>query len=156
MPAHLRTQAVIKRGGAGAFAVFPVLISFATRAYTGCMNLRFAVAAICFSSISAFAQGFEASVSGGESRFGSTADIGNSTDVSTDPQYSIHGSFQLAFRMTLNPYCFFGHEFGYAYNHSSLNVPPITTTTGLAGQSVSQPFAETVSIHQGFYDFWPM
>jgi outer membrane protein with beta-barrel domain len=117
------------------------------------MGLRPALAALFLFSTLGFAQSFEASVSGGESRFGSTANLGNSTDVPTDPQYNIHGGFQLAFRMTLNPYRFFGHEFGYAYNHSSLNIPPIAISNGLAGQSVSQPATETVSIHQGFYDF---
>jgi opacity protein-like surface antigen len=84
------------------------------------------------------AQVGELSVSGGVSRFGgaglgSTVDqLGNTIPVTLDD------GFRLVFRFTLNTYRFMGHEFGYAYSHSNLN---------LAGVKAAMP------IHQGFYNF---
>ncbi|HLK50912.1 MAG TPA: outer membrane beta-barrel protein [Bryobacteraceae bacterium] len=109
------------------------------------------IAGLLFSSLG-FGQSFEAAISGGTSRFGD-AKLGTATGISSDPQYVMKDGFRLTFRMTLNSWRFFGHEFGYSYNHTSLDVPPITTSTGLAGTTTSPAQTISVPIHQGFYDF---
>lgn len=86
----------------------------------------------------ATAQVAEFSVSGGVSRFGS-ASLGNTVDQLGNPvAVTLDNGFRLILRFTLNTYRFMGHEFGYAYSHSNLNI---------AGAKNSMP------IHQGFYDF---
>src|SRR5437868_115844 len=86
------------------------------------------------------AQVAEISVSGGVSRFGN-ATLGTSTDQSGSvTKVTVNNGFRLGARLTLNTYKFMGHEFGYAYNHSGVNL-------GSAGGSVP------MSIQQGFYDF---
>jgi len=86
----------------------------------------------------ATAQVAEFSVSGGVSRFGN-ASLGNTVDQLGNPvAVTIDNGFRLTLRFTLNTYRFMGHGFGYAYNHSNLNI---------AGVKSSMP------IHQGFYDF---
>ncbi len=85
------------------------------------------------------AQVGEISVSGGVSRF-SGASLGSTLDSAGNVvgNVSINDGFRLAVRFTLNTYRFAGHEFGYAYNHSGVN---------LGGQKVP------MSIQQGFYNF---
>jgi len=56
--------------------------------------------------------------------------------------YELDNGFRLAFRLTLNPQRFFGHEIGYAYNRTSLK---FSDSTGSA--------SEGMAIHQGFYNF---
>lgn len=112
------------------------------------MRYPYILLAGCLFSSIGLAQSFEASVSGGVSRFGD-AQLGTATGVPTDPQYVMKNGFRLAFRMTLNTWRFFGHEFGYAYNHTSLDVPSIT----VVGQGTSPAQNISVPIHQGFYDF---
>jgi opacity protein-like surface antigen len=114
--------------------------------------MRYALLLGCLFSSLGVCQSFEASISGGETRFGD-AKLGTATSVPTDPQYVMKDGFRLTFRMTLNSWRFFGHEFGYAYNHTSLDVPPITTNTGLAGVTTTPAQNISVPIHQGFYDF---
>lgn len=114
--------------------------------------MRYALLLGCLFSSCAFSQSFEASISGGQTRFGD-AKLGTATGVATDPQYVMKDGFRLTFRMTLNSWRFFGHEFGYAYNHTSLDVPPITTSSGLAGVTTTPATTISVPIHQGFYDF---
>lgn len=104
-----------------------------------------------FSSF-AWAQSFEASISGGVSRFGG-AQLGTPNSDPTSGQYVMKDGFRLAFRMTLNTWRFFGNEFGYAYNHTSLDVPAITSSTGLAGTTTTPATSISVPIHQGFYNF---
>jgi len=118
------------------------------------MLLRSGLAACFLFSSFAFAQSFEASVSGGRSDFTGNKSLGTIGFDPNGPQYKMVDGFRLAFRITLNQGRFFGHEVGYAYNHTSLEVPAGTTTTGLGGQTVVTP-AQDVSmrIHQGFYDF---
>jgi opacity protein-like surface antigen len=102
--------------------------------------MRFAVVTLIFFAgvVLASAQVAEISISGGVSRFGGTSlgttqdQLGNTVPVTLDD------GFRLAFRFTLNTYRFMGHEFGYAYSHSNLNI---------AGLKESTP------IHQGFYNF---
>lgn len=85
----------------------------------------------------ATAQVGELSVSGGVSRFGG-ASLGSAGSTATDSPIKIGDGFRLNVRFTLNTYRFFGHEFGYAYNRSNIDI---------AGQKTAVP------IHQGFYDF---
>ena len=86
----------------------------------------------------ALAQMGEVSLSLGKSimrnnSLGSTLDaLGNAVSAPLDT------NLHLALRMTVNNSRFFGHEFGYAYNRSSLK---------FGSESVGMP------IHQGFYDF---
>jgi opacity protein-like surface antigen len=95
--------------------------------------------AVLFAGVGlASAQVAEFSVSGGVSRFGN-ANLGNTVDQAGNAAaVTIDNGFRLTFRFTLNTYKFMGHEFGYAYNHSNLNI---------AGSKSSMP------IHQGFYNF---
>ncbi len=84
---------------------------------------------------------------------------------STDPasgNYNMKGGFRLNLRMTLNSWRFLGHEFGYAYNRTSLNIPETTVTaTGTVvtgpptGVFTTTTPAQSISVpaHQGFYDF---
>ena len=85
----------------------------------------------------ASAQVGEISVSGGVSRFGS-ASLGTFLVGDAIGNTTIKDGFRLGFRFTLNTYRFAGHEFGYAYNHSGVDI---------GGQNVP------MSIQQGFYDF---
>jgi opacity protein-like surface antigen len=90
------------------------------------------------SATMALAQMGEVSLSFGKSimrnnSLGSTIDaLGDAVNAPLD------ANFHLALRMTVNNSRFFGHEFGYAYNRSSLQI---------GSSSVGMP------IHQGFYDF---
>src|SRR6202158_3268823 len=99
-----------------------------------------AAAAVFFACATfARAQVGEFSLSGGVSRFGN-ANLGTSTDASGNTvNNTIDNGFRLTFRFTLNTYRFAGHELGYAYNRSGVQLGP--------SQSVS------LSIQQGFYDF---
>jgi hypothetical protein len=99
-----------------------------------------AAVAIFFAGLGlASAQVGEISVSGGVSRFGS-ASLGTSLDQSGNVigNAAIKDGFRLGFRFTLNTYRFAGHEFGYAYSRSGVDI---------GGQNVP------MSIQQGFYDF---
>src|SRR3982751_5843713 len=84
---------------------------------------------ICAAS-SAFGQTAEFTVSGGHDNL-TNKDIGSG--------YSLDSGFHVAFRLTLNTGNWIGHEGGYAYNRSHLN---------LNGQDTGG-----MAIHQGFYDF---
>jgi opacity protein-like surface antigen len=116
----------------------------------------------CLAACSAVAcaQTFEASVSGGQTLIPSkNAAIGSDT---AGNQYVIQDGISIGLRMTINPSRFFGHEFGYIYNHTSLTVPAATTVgtgVGLPGQPGSTTTTTTpaqsigIPAHQGFYDF---
>src|SRR5882762_10078963 len=87
----------------------------------------------------ASAQVAEFSLSGGVSRFGVTS-LGTNVDPAGNvSKFTINNGFRLTFRFTLNTYKFMGHEFGYAYNRSGVNL----------GTGGTVP----MSIQQGFYDF---
>ena len=90
-------------------------------------------------AVLAQAQVGEFSLSGGVSRFGN-ANLGAATDSSGNPLgvATLENGFRLTFRFTINTYRFAGHEFGYAYNRSSIKLPGSNNPT---------------TIHQGFYDF---
>jgi opacity protein-like surface antigen len=104
------------------------------------------LALFCASSGPLFAQAFEASGS-----FGQTVFPGGSKNLGSG--YTMNDGFAMALRMTLNSWRFFGTEFGYGYNHTSVGIPA-STSIGLPGQ-VTQIPAQTISvpIHQGFGDF---
>jgi hypothetical protein len=97
----------------------------------------FAVALLVSSP--ALAQVGEISVSGGVSRIGDR--IGTLSEAASD-FYEMSSGFRLAFRFTINPSRFLGHEFGYAYNRSKLQ----PEEGGTDADEISIP------IHQGFYN----
>ena len=85
------------------------------------------------------AQVAELAVSGGVSRFGK-ASLGSNVDqAGNTTNTTVKDGFRLAVRFALNTYRFAGHEFGYAYNHSGVDL----------GDGSTVP----MSIQQGFYDF---
>src|SRR5258705_6276132 len=96
----------------------------------------------------AFGQNFEVAVSGGQSIFsGATKNLGTISTNPTDAQYEMRDGFRLAVRMAINPYRFFGYEFGYAYNRTSIGVPASTgTTIGLPGQTTAATPAQNISV----------
>ena len=117
---------------------------------------RFLLAALVACAPAVFSQGFEASVSGGESYIPSkSANIGTVTSDITSGTYQLKDGFRIALRMTLNQWRFMGHEIGYAYNHTSLDSPASALSTGgisLPGNT-SAPTNSGLAAHQGFYDF---
>jgi hypothetical protein len=84
--------------------------------------------------MAASGQVFEGSVSGGQSLI---------SDKELGGGYSLDDGFRIAFRITLNNWAFFGHEFGYAYNRTHLNFSEGGITQDAGG----------MAIHQGFYNF---
>src|SRR3954454_14285343 len=91
---------------------------------------RLVLAASLACSSLAFAQSFEASIGGGQARFPTkNADIGTATADPAGGSYKMKDGFRLVFRMTLNSWRLLGHEFGYAYNRTSLSAPAATVTT---------------------------
>jgi opacity protein-like surface antigen len=113
-------------------------------------------------SAAAVAQSFEAGASFG------TADIAEkNASLGTDPtsagggEYKMRGGFRFGFRMALNQWRFFGHEFGYTYSRTSIDLPA-STSIG-TGSGPAQPGSGVVTVtttsnisvpsHQGFYDF---
>lgn len=101
---------------------------------------RCAAVAVLFAGAGlASAQVAEFSLSGGVSRFGSTSLGTNVDSAGNTSKVTINNGFRLVFRFSLNNYKFMGHEFGYAYNRSGVNL----------GTGGSVP----MSIQQGFYDF---
>ena len=68
------------------------------------------------------AQVAELAVSGGVSRFGK-ASLGSNVDQSGNTtNATVKDGFRLAVRFALNTYRFAGHEFGYAYNRSGVDL----------------------------------
>jgi len=100
-------------------------------------------------STAAFSQSFEASFSGGQSRFPSkNAEIGTADTSPTSGTYKMEDGVRFGFRMTLNSWRFMGHEFGYAYSRTAIEAPAtVSSGTAIPAQSISVPS------HQGFYDF---
>jgi opacity protein-like surface antigen len=83
------------------------------------------------------AQSAEFAVIGGVSRL-NNSNIGTLVDANGVSNYSLGDGWRIGFRMTLNNWRFFGHEFGYGYNRSQLRTS--TQEQGMA-------------IHQGLYTF---
>ena len=68
------------------------------------------------------AQVAELAVSGGVSRFGK-ASLGSNVDqAGNTTNATVKDGFRLAVRFALNTYRFAGHEFGYAYNRSGVDL----------------------------------
>lgn len=95
-----------------------------------------AVALFLFAGVLS-AQMAEVAISGGASALSNKV-LGTYSSTT----YSLDNGFRLAFRFTLNPQTFFGHEVGYAYNRTSLKYGDSTSST-----------SEGMAIHQGFYNF---
>ncbi len=97
---------------------------------------------ILFSMLSlgcAFAQVGEISLSFGKSSFGNKSlgeliDSAGSTSI-----VDANSDFHLSLKMTINSWRYFGHEFGYNYNHGNLKIDGAD--------------AGGLTVHQGFYDF---
>jgi opacity protein-like surface antigen len=102
---------------------------------------RIVLAFVLLGGTTAFAQVFEIGVTGGESLLRKSTlapvDLGGGSTVNTE----LTNGFRLGFRMALNTYRFFGHEFGYAYNRTQLKF------------ETTPPQELGMAIHQGFYDF---
>ncbi|MBM3773952.1 MAG: porin family protein [Acidobacteria bacterium] len=109
--------------------------------------MRFLILLLCVCP-AVLAQVGEISISGGVSRFGD-GDLGTLSEPATSPRATIDGGFSLAVRLTLNTYRFFGHEFGYSYSRSTVNVP----AAPVAGQPVQPAQEYSVPVHQGVYNF---
>lgn len=60
--------------------------------------------------------------------------------IGTNPDINMEGGFRFGFRVTLNNWRFFGHEFGYAYNRMKWEIANGGGEQGTAG-------------HQGLYHF---
>src|SRR5260370_33840735 len=68
------------------------------------------------------AQGAELSVRGGVSRFGK-ASLGSNVDqAGNTTNTTVKDGLRRAVRFALNTYRVAGHEFGYAYNHSGVDL----------------------------------
>ena len=92
-------------------------------------------------SLPVLAQNFEIGAHGGQSLIsnGGLGTISAAQQAISD--FSLKDGFRLGFRVTLNNYKFFGHEFGYAYNRTQL-------------RSGNDPASDQgMAIHQGLYDF---
>ena len=76
------------------------------------------------------AQVFEGSINGGVSKLSNNGQLASG--------FSLDDGWNFAFRITLNSWTYFGHEFGYGYNRTTLLLQG-TDQGGMA-------------IHQGFYN----
>lgn len=85
-----------------------------------------------------FGQAAELWIGGGTSQL-SNSGLGSSSPQGNPNDYKLDGGFRINFRMALNPKTYTGHEFGYAYNRTQLQ---------LAGSE-----DQGMAIHQGFYNF---
>ncbi len=117
--------------------------------YTRPALLAVALASACSMVVG---QSFEGSVSVGQSLQSNAtlgqiaADLASGTPATS---YSLSNGFNIGFRMTLNTWKFFGHEVGYVYNRTHLNLNSLNPTGGSQG---SQDLGG-MAVHQGFYDF---
>jgi opacity protein-like surface antigen len=89
------------------------------------------------------AQPFEVAVVGGQTLQGGKS-LGSYVDSSTFQTVTagLKDGFNLGFRMTLNQWKFFGHEFGYTYNRAQLQFAGSGTTS-----------EQGMGIHIGGYNF---
>lgn len=76
---------------------------------------------------------------GGGTSVLSSRGIGSFTPAGGADDVKLKGGFRINFRMALNPNRFTGHEFGYAYNRTQLQV------AGFEDRGMA--------IHQGFYNY---
>jgi opacity protein-like surface antigen len=92
---------------------------------------------LLFAAVTAFSQVAEVGMSAGASVL-SNAKLATIDAGPPELTAKLSNGFRLGFRVTLNPYRFFGHEVGYAYNRTNLNIGGTLYGMGT---------------HQGFYDF---
>ncbi len=103
---------------------------------------RWIFAVALAASTTAVAQVAEFSFSAGQSKI-SNGSIGTlATAGGTKDDIQLKDGFRFGFRLTLNNWRFFGHEFGYAYNRTQFRLNTSTPP---------QDFG--TAIHQGFYNF---
>ncbi len=96
-----------------------------------------------------FGQTFEGSISVGQ-QLESNATLGSIANAAVNGgTYSLDNGFNINFRATLNTWKFFGHEFGYSYNRTHLNL----NSFDLNGNSTGTTNEGGTAIHQGVYDF---
>jgi opacity protein-like surface antigen len=110
----------------------------------------------CAFSCTALGQSFEASASFGRTLFnGNSGVLGTATLDPASGNYAMNDGFAMALRMTLNSWRFFGVEFGYGYNHTSVTLPSSIAGNLPPGQPVVPIFSSTIPVptHQGFGDF---
>jgi opacity protein-like surface antigen len=97
-----------------------------------------------------FGQSFEGSISVGR-QLESNATLGSLAESAANGSGTFHftDGFNINFRATLNTWKFFGHEFGYSYNRTHLNLDALNPAGG------SSPSSDLggMAVHQGFYDF---
>src|SRR6185436_2275149 len=113
-------------------------------------------------STTALAQSFEASVSGGQTVIpAKSATIGTVGTSPTSDPYKMTDGWRLGARMTLNQWRFMGHEFGYMYSRTGVDIPASASAAG-GGTAPVQPGSAgtviasshlSVPTHQGFYNF---
>src|SRR5579884_1455379 len=102
----------------------------------------------CGSSV-VFGQAFEGSISVGR-QLESNATLGSiAQSAATGGTFNFTDGFNLNFRITLNTWKFFGHEIGYAYNRTHLNL----NAFDLSGNLIGTQDQGGMAVHQGFYDF---
>jgi opacity protein-like surface antigen len=105
------------------------------------MMMRYFIVALlaAMSAAALSAQVGEVSLSAGASRMSNNS-LGTLVDSTTGATADalVSSNFRLGLRLTVNSYRFFGHEFGYAYNHGNLD---------FGGTQYGMP------IHQGMYNF---
>ncbi len=88
-------------------------------------------------AVPSFGQVAEFWFGGGQSMM-SNGSIGSTSSTGTANDVKLTDGFRINFRLTVNTKEFFGHELGYAYNRTQLNITG--TEQGMA-------------VHQGFYNF---
>jgi hypothetical protein len=93
---------------------------------------------VALPAASLWAQSADASLSGGVGIF-TNKNLGELGATGLGQTLSLQNGVRISVRLGLNTGRFFGHEFGYGYNHTNL----VIANTGKQG----------MGIHQGFYDF---
>ena len=93
------------------------------------MRSHLLLVALAAASSLAFAQSFEAAVSGGVSHIQNNV-IGSTALGTGGSSIKLNDGFRLGFRMSVNPLSHLGFEVGYAYNRSQLHFdgPPASET----------------------------
>jgi opacity protein-like surface antigen len=96
---------------------------------------------VFFLTVCASAQVFEAGAHGGVSRI-SGKQLGTLPgSTGENVPVTLDDGWRFGFRITLNNWSHFGHEFGYGYNRTTLRIEDTPPTEG------------GMAIHQGFYNF---
>lgn len=96
---------------------------------------------LLFLPVLSFGQLLELGGHGGQSRLSNALLGSTSTTPDAPNDYRLGDGFRIGFRITTNNEDFFGHEFGYAYNRTSL-IP-----------DVAPEEKQGMAIHQGMYNF---